>query len=327
MAKDYYQVLGVDKKASQEEIKKAYRKLALKHHPDRNKEDKSAEEKFKEVGEAYAVLSDPNKRKEYDTFGSQGFRQRYSQEDIYKGSDLNDILREMGLGGDFFGRIFGGGGGRGAAGGPGFRTYTFNSGGPRPDMGGMGFDFGQAYGDAGMGGPARGTDLVYELPVTLEEVFHGATKMVSYRRGNQVERVSVKVPPGIATGKKLRLAGKGEPGAPGAPAGDLFIRVRVLDHPQLRRDGDDLEMTRDVPFSQAALGASLEVTTLEGKTLTVRVPKGTQNGARLRLRGQGLPHFHGAERGDLYVKVNVVVPERLTKRQKELLEELAQEGL
>ncbi|MFZ5584717.1 MAG: DnaJ C-terminal domain-containing protein [Thermodesulfobacteriota bacterium] len=329
MAKDYYQVLGVDKKASQEEIKKAYRKLALKYHPDRNKEDKSAEEKFKEVGEAYAVLSDPAKRKEYDTFGSQGFRQRYSQEDIYKGSDLGDILREMGLGGDFFSRIFGGGraGGPGGAGGPGFRTYTFSSGGPRPDAGGMGFDFGQAYGEPGMGGPARGTDLVYELPVTLEEVFHGATKMVSYRRGNQVERVSVKVPPGIATGKKLRLAGKGEPGAAGAPDGDLFIRVRVLDHPHLRRDGDDLELSRDVSFTQAALGASLEVTTLEGKTLTVRLPKGTQNGARLRLRGQGLPQFHGEGRGDLYVKVNINVPERLTKRQKELLEELAQEGL
>lgn len=328
MAKDYYQVLGVEKTASQEEIKKAYRKLALKYHPDRNKDDKGAEEKFKELGEAYAVLSDPEKRKQYDTFGSQDFSQRFSQEDIYRGSDLNDVLREMGLGGDFFSRIFGGRGGP-----AGFRTYTFHGGGaPRPDMGGMGggmggFDFGQGvHGEAGMGA-RRGTDLVYELPVSLEEVFHGATKMVSYRRGGQVERVSVKVPAGISTGKKLRLPGKGEPGAPGGGDGDLYIQVRVLDHPRFSRDGDDLEVSHDIGFSQAALGGSLEVPTLEGGQLTVKLPKGTQNGSRLRLKGQGLPQFHGSGRGDLYVKVTVKVPAKLSKRQKELLEELAQEGL
>ncbi len=322
MAKDYYQVLGVEKTASAEEIKKAYRKLALKFHPDRNKDDKNAEEKFKEVGEAYAVLSDPEKRKQYDTFGSQGFSQRFSQEDIYRGSDLNDVLRDMGLGGDFFSRIFGGG-----RGGPtGFRTYTYQGGAPRPDMGHGGFDFGQAYGGPGMGAQ-RGTDLVYELPVSLEEVFHGATKMVSYRRGGQVERVSVKVPAGIATGKKLRLAGKGEPGAPGAGDGDLYIQVRVLDHPSFTRDGSDLELTQEVNFSRAALGGSIEVDTLEGGKLTVKLPKGTQNGARLRLKGQGLPHFHTSGRGDLYVKIGLAVPSKLSKRQKELLEELAQEGL
>jgi curved DNA-binding protein len=315
MAKDYYQILGVDKKASAEEIKKAYRKLALKYHPDRNKGDAGAEEKFKELGEAYAVLSDPEKRKQYDTFGDPAaFRQRYSQQDIYQGSDLGDILRDMGLGGDFFSRIFGGG--RAQPGG--FRTYTFTGGGPGQPMGG--FDFNQ-------GMPQQGTDLVYELPVTLDEAFTGATKMVSYRRGAQVERVSVKVPPGISTGKKLRLAGKGEPGAQGAPSGDLFIRVRVLDHPSFKRDGDDLEVSQEVSFTQAALGASLEVPTLEGKTLSVRLPKGTQNGSRLRLKGQGLPQFHAAGRGDLYVKIGVTVPQKLNKRQRELLEELAQEGL
>ncbi len=322
MSKDYYKVLGVEKTATPEEIKKAYRKLAMKYHPDRNKEDKTAEEKFKEVGEAYAVLSDAEKRKQYDTFGSQGFRQRYSQEDIYRGSDLNDVLREMGLGGDFFSRIFGGG-----RGGPsGFRTYTFTGGAPGgpggPGMGG--FDFSQAYGEQGMGAQ-RGSDLVYELPVSLEEVFHGASKMVSYRRGGQVERVSVKVPAGIDTGKKLRLAGKGEPGPAGD--GDLYIKVRVLDHPQYRREGDDLEVSQEVSYSQAALGGSLEVPTLDGKKLNMKLPKGTQNGARLRLKGQGLPQFHGAGRGDLYVKVGVQVPHKLSKRQKELLEELAQEGL
>jgi curved DNA-binding protein len=328
MAKDYYKILGVDKKASQEEIKKVYRKLALKHHPDRNKGDKSAEEKFKELGEAYAVLSDEEKRKQYDMFGSAGFQQRYSQEDIYNGSDLNDILFEMGLGGDFFSRISGGGG---PVRGGGFRTYTFTGGGPRQDMGGMGpgahgFDFGQCFGEAGMHS-ACGQDLVYELSVKLEDAFRGATKIVSYRRGGQVERVNVKVPPGIATGKKLRLAGKGEPGPQGAKPGDLYIKVRVLDHPLFTRDGDDMEVAQQVVFSQAALGTTVEVPTLGGKTLSVRVPKGTQSGARLRLKGQGMPQFHGAGHGDLYVKINVGVPSKLNKRQREILEDLAQEGL
>ncbi len=325
MAKDYYQVLGVPKSASADDIKKAYRQLALKYHPDRNQGDKNAEERFKEVGEAYAVLSDAEKRKQYDTFGSAGFRQRYSQEDIYKGSDLSDILREMGLGGDFFSRIFGGGGRSGPGG---FRTYTFTGGGPRPQpgMGGFGFGTDQPFGDMA-GARQRGTDLVYELPVSLEEVFHGATKMVSYKRGGQTARVSVKIPAGIATGKKLRLAGKGEPGPPGGMDGDLFIRVRVLEHPRFTREGDDLLVQEAVAFSQAALGTTLEVATIDGKALSVKVPKGAQPGQRLRLKGQGLPAFQGGERGDLYVTLGVQVPTRLSKRQKELLEELAQEGL
>lgn len=323
MAKDYYKILGVEKGATADEIKKAYRKLALKYHPDRNKDDPAAEERFKEVGEAYAVLSDAEKRKQYDTFGSQGFKQRYSQEDIYQGSDIGDILREMGLGGDFFSRIFGGRGG-----GPGgFRAYTYGQGGPRPGGPGPGmggFDYG-AYGQPG--GVMRGNDLVYELPVSLEEVAHGADKMVSYRRGGKVERVSVKIPAGIASGQKLRLAGKGEPGPGGGPDGDLLIRVRVLDHPRFKREGDNLELTQEVTFSQAALGATLEVSTLEGKTLSVKVPKGTQNGSRLRLKNQGLPRFKGSGQGDLYVKVSLAVPKKLSSRQKELLEELSAEGL
>jgi len=315
MAKDYYKVLGVAKGAPAEEIKKAYRKLALKYHPDRNKGDKEAEDKFKEINEAYAVLSDPKKKQEYDTYGSSGFKQRYSQEDIFRGSDINDILRGMGLGGDAFSQFFGGGG-RG-----GFRTYTHGGG---PGAGGFGYQ--QPYG--GMGGvPARGTDLVYELPVSLEEVFHGGEKMVSYRVGSRTERISVKVPPGIETGKKLRLAGKGEPGPPGAQPGDLLIKINVLDHPQFKREGADLEITKEVPFSQAALGATVEVNTLEGKNLTVKLPKGTQPGARLRLKGQGLPPFKGSGRGDLFVRVAIEVPQRLSKSQKELLEKLAEEGL
>ena len=321
MSKDYYKILGVEKGASPEEIKKAYRKLALKYHPDRNKDDKQAEEKFKELGEAYAVLSDADKRKKYDTFGSQAFSQRFSQEDIYQGSDLGDILREMGLGGDIFSRLFGGG--RGGPGG-GFRSYTF-SGGAHPGAGQPGYEYGPGFGQARP--PMRGTDLVYELPVTLEEVFHGATKMVSYRRGNQTERVSVKIPPGVATGQKLRLPGKGDPGPQGAAPGDLFIRVRVLEHGEYRREADDLEVTKKIGFTQAALGAEVELAALDGKTLSIKIPKGTQSGARLRLRGQGLPHFKGSGRGDLFVRVQLEVPTRLSKRQKELLQEMAEEGL
>lgn len=315
MAKDYYKVLGVAKGASAEEIKKAFRKLALKYHPDRNKGDKEAEDKFKEINEAYAVLSDPKKKQEFDTYGSSGFKQRYSQEDIFRGSDINDILRGMGLGGDAFSQFFGGGG-RG-----GFRTYTHGGG---PGAGGFGYQ--QPFG--GMGGvPARGTDLVYELPVSLQEVFLGGEKMVSYRVGGRTERISVKVPPGMESGKKLRLAGKGEPGPPGAPVGDLLIKINVLDDPQFKREGADLETTKTVPFSQAALGATVEVATIDGKNLTVKLPKGTQPGARLRLKGQGLPQFKGSGRGDLFVRVAIEVPTRLSKDQKELLEKLSEEGL
>jgi curved DNA-binding protein len=326
MSVDYYKVLGLQKSASPEEIKKAYRKMALKYHPDRNKDDKAAEDKFKEVNEAYAVLSDSEKRKQYDTFGSTGFQKRYSKEDIYKNSDISDILREMGLGGDFFSRIFGGqAGARGGQGG--FRTYTYTGGAARPGTG-PGMGPGQDFGGFNQGMMAqRGADLVYELPVNLDEVFTGATKMVSYRRGGKMERVSVKVPAGIASGKKLRLTGKGEPGLNGGPTGDLFIRVRVLQSEDYKREGDDLELTQAVPFSQAALGADIQVKTPEGKTLSVKVPKGAQNGARLRLKGQGLPKFKGSGRGDLFVKIQIQVPHKLTKRQKQLLEELGQEGL
>ena len=326
MSVDYYKVLGVAKNATPEEIKKAYRKMALKYHPDRNKDDKEAENKFKEVNEAYAVLSDTEKRKQYDTFGSQGFRQRYTKEDIYKNSDISDILRDMGLGGDFFSRIFGNQA-AGRSGPSGFRTYTYTGGGarPGPGYGGMGPDFGGF--QQGAQAPQRGNDLVYELPVSLEEVFEGTTKMVSYRRGGKMERVSVKVPAGIVSGKKLRLTGKGEPGINGGPTGDLFIRVRVLENPGFKREGDDLVTSLKVPYSQAALGAEIQVQTLEGRTLSVKVPKGSQNGSRLRLKGQGLPRFKGTGRGDLFVKIEIQVPQKLSKRQKQLLEELAQEGL
>lgn len=323
MAKDYYKTLGVEKSASGDEIKKAYRKLAMQYHPDRNKDNPEAEEKFKEISEAYSVLSDAEKRKQYDTFGSAGFKQRYSQDDIYRGSDINDILRDMGLGGDLFSKIFGG------RGGGGFRTYNmggFGQGGPGAGPGMGGYDYGMGPGHGGM--PNKGTDLVYELPVSLAEVFHGAEKMVSYRRSGKLERVSVKVPAGIATGQKLRLGGKGDdPPAPGGQPGDLFIKVRVLEEDRFKREGYNLEATVEVPFTKATLGGTVEVETIDGKTLSVKVPKGAQNGSRMRLKGKGLSHFKGSGHGDLFVRINVTVPKKVSAKQKELLEQLAEEGL
>ncbi|MBU0768187.1 MAG: DnaJ domain-containing protein, partial [Proteobacteria bacterium] len=184
---DYYKILGVNKTASENEIKKAYRKLAMKYHPDHAKGDKSAEEKFKKTSEAYAVLSDKEKRKQYDTFGSAGFQQRYSQEDIFKGSDFESILSEL-FGGS--GRF--GGGGRG-------KRFSFDGGGP----------FG-GYQRKQQAHP-KGSDLEYELPLTLEDLATGTQKIVSFQHKGRSEKITVKIPKGMISGKKLRIAGKGEP--------------------------------------------------------------------------------------------------------------------
>ncbi len=311
--KDYYQILGVDKGADQEAIKKAYRKMALKYHPDKNKDDPQAEDKFKEVNEAYAVLSNPEKRRQYDQFGSEGFRQRYSQEDIYRGFDPRDIFSDLGLGGDIFSKLFGGG-----RGGPRRGTYqTFQYGPGGFQEGGFG----------GFGGPPpKGADLVYELPVALHDVMNGASKTISYRRAGTNERVTVRIPAGIAEGKKLRLAGKGEVGPTGEP-GDLFIKIKLAPDDNFEVDGPDLTTNLEVKFSEAALGTEHTVHTLDNKRLSVKVPKGAQSGQKLRLKGHGLPRLGGGGRGDLYVRLKVTVPKRLSRRQKELIEDLAQEGL
>lgn len=307
--KDYYQILGVSKTASQDELKKAYRKLALKYHPDKTKGDKASEEKFKEISEAYAVLSDPQKRKEYDTFGQAGFHRRYSQEDIFRGADLGDIFRDFGFStDDIFARIFGLGG-RGRA---------------------AGFDYTTQFRDFGQTGPIprRGRDILYELPITLAEAFRGAEKVIAFPRpdGSQ-ERVSVKIPAGIQEGKKLRLQGKGEPGSAGGEPGDLLIQVRILPDSQFIREGDDLYLDWPIALSQAILGATVEVPTLEGKTLSVKIPPGTQPGQKMRLKGQGMPGLRGKGRGDLYVRPRIQVPRDLSERQRRLVQELAGEGL
>jgi curved DNA-binding protein len=309
---DYYTLLGVSKNASPDEIKKAYRKLALKYHPDRNKDDKEAEERFKQISEAYAVLSDKDKRQQYDTFGAAGFQQRYSQEDIFRNFDLGSILRDFGFAG------------YGAAGGGGFRTTT----GANP----FGAFFHQAGGGCGPGGcrdsaPLKGDDFQMELPLTLEEVLTGVDKTISLRRGSQLERVSVKVPAGIDHGKKLRISGKGSQAPAGGPAGDLFLQIRVEPHHLFTRDDNDLLIDKQIPFSGAALGTVVSVPTLDGSELKVKVPAGVQSNARLRLKGKGLPSGPDGPMGDLYVKIGVAVPKALTDEQRDLIEKLAAAGL
>ena len=313
---EYYQILGVAKTANADEIKKAYRKLAVKYHPDKNPGDAKAEEKFKEISEAYAVLSDPEKRQQYDTFGSAGFRQRYSQEDIFRNFDLNDILRQFGFSGGF------------RSGGA-FHASDFRRGGGSP--------FGNIFGQTGMRGngcgggcgpqAARGDDLTFEMTVTLEEVLHGAEKTISLRQGGQAQSVSVKIPKGIEDGKRLRLSGKGAPSSSGGPAGDLYLKVHVEPHPAFQRVDDDLVVEYRIPFSEACLGTSLEVATLGGKKFNVKVPAGVQQEAKLRIKGHGLPSGPIGQRGDLLVKIAVRIPKTLTPEQEAAVKALAEVSL
>lgn len=305
-SRDYYEVLGVNKNASDEEIKRAYRKLAMKYHPDRNPNKKEAEERFKEINEAYAVLSDKEKRKQYDTFGAEGFRQRFTQEDIFRGFDFEEIL--SGLFGGRGRREFKFGGGRG------------------------GFDFGDLFGGAYGGNqdmsrmPRKGEDILYELTLSLEEAASGGEKRISYRRNGKVEEVSVKIPKGIPEGKKLRLAGKGMEGKKGGPPGDLYLQISFREHPIFKREGDDLFVEREISFTEAVLGTSIEVPTLEGAK-RIKVPPGTQSHTKMRLKGLGIPHLQGDGRGDEYVQVIVKVPKKVSEKGKGLIQELAKEGI
>ena len=285
--RDYYELLGVKKDATAEVIKKAYRKLAVKYHPDKNAGDKQAEERFKEISEAYAVLSDAEKRKQYDQFGADGFHQKFSQEDIFKGFDINDLLREMGFGGA----------GRGGSG------------------------FGR-----GARGARQGEDLAMEVQVTLREAALGGEKRVGFQHGGQREDLSLKIPAGIEDGAQLRVKGKGSAGVGGGPAGDLYLTIRVGGDPNFTREGDDLIVERQIRFSEAALGTTLDVPTMDTPK-RIKVPAGVQSGTKIRLKGCGIARRGGSGKGDLYVKIAVKVPELVTGEQKKLLEQLAEAGL
>jgi len=353
--RDYYEVLGVSKGASEEELKKAYRKLAVKYHPDRNPGNKEAEEKFKEINEAYQVLSDPDKRSKYDRFGHAGVDPSYGG----GGGGFNGAGFDFGDLGDIFGDIFGG----------------FGGGGRRRN------------------GPKRGRDVQQIVDITFEEAAFGTTKKLNITKaescptcggsgakpgtspekcsfcngtGQTVQQqrtmfgfsnvvstcahcrgtgqivkdpcrdcrgtgkvrksktIEVKIPKGIDHGQTIQITGGGEPGEKGGPNGDLLITVRVRRHPVLTRDGADVFIDVPITFVQAALGATLKVPTIDG-VVNLDIPEGTQTGSQFRMRGKGIPYMQGNGRGNQYVTVNVEVPKNLSAKQKEILREFEDE--
>ncbi len=327
--KDYFEILGVDRKASQAEIKKAYRRLARKYHPDVNPDDPAAAEKFKEINEAFQVLSDPEKRKQYEQFGRVfgegagpqagnwgpgGFQyQTYTTEDL---GDLNGLFEHL------FGAGF----------------TTTGKGGRRRTK--FGFDFGQPQ-------PQKGRDIEADLTLTLEEAAKGTQRELELTLQEQCttcggtgqgvnglcpackgsgfitrpKRLKVRVPAGVTEGSKVRLAGQGAPGANGGPNGDLYLRIHLAPHKQFKVEGRDLYVSVPVTFKEAALGAEVSVPTLTGN-VKLRIPAGTQGGQKFRLKGRGLPGRGKTPAGDLYATVNIKVPKRLSDKQRKLLEAL-----
>ena len=303
MAMDYYKILGVNKNAPDNEIKKAYRKLAMKYHPDHTKGNKSDEEQFKKISEAYAVLSDKEKRKQYDTFGSTGFQQRYSQEDIFRTSNMSDILKEFGFGG------FGGGfGGRRKKSGRSFASFN------------MGDPFGS-------GNIQKGTDLVYELQLSIHEVAHGTSKTLTLNNSGRSETITIKIPKGMITGKKIRIPGKGEKSVFGGQPGDLFIKSRLIEDRVYGVEDYNLYINHEIKLTEAILGCKISVPALNGKNLDLKIPPGTKHQTKMRLPGQGLPFMNENKTGDLFVRIFVQIPKELNKQQKKLISKLADSGL
>lgn len=297
--KDYYSVLNVARGASAEEIKKAYRRLAMKYHPDKNPGDKKAEEKFKEVSEAYEVLSDQKRRDMYDQFGFAGANPGFA----------------------------GAGAGTGPGGFGGFGGFQQGEGADFQDI--FGDIFGDVFGQRGAGRGARrsrGADLRYTLNISFEDAALGTEKTIHFvrERGGRDEaaKLAVKVPAGVKQGQRLRLAGEGDSAPGGGAAGDLFVIVNVQDHPLFRREEDDVLLDLPIAYVDAILGTQVEIPTLTSK-VAVRVPPGTHSGQVLRLKGKGFPKSGGFGTGDMLVRILVDTPETLDNRQKELLEELA----
>lgn len=304
--KDYYEVLGVDKKASQDEIKKAYRKLAVKYHPDKNQGDKEAENKFKLINEANEVLGDPEKRKKYDTLGENW--NKYQQ----AGAGQPFAEGFGGQGGQAFhfegdlGDLFGGGGGT-AFGGSGFSDFfeTFFSNskkGKRKTNGAAHF---------------KGQDLESEVFLTLEEAYNGATLMLQLEN----EKLRVTTKPGAYDDQQLRIKGKGGKGSSAAHYGDLYVRIRIKPNAFYERKGDDLYKHQNIDIYSAVLGGEAIVDTLAGK-IKIKIPAGSQNGKQVRVKGKGMPVYGTSQHGDLYIMLHVQIPEQLTAEQKELFEKL-----
>ena len=306
--RDYYDLLGVKRDASEKEIRQAYRKLARKYHPDINPNDKTSEERFKEVSEAYEVLSDKDKRAKYDRYGHDwqfaeqaeaaraqgygpgGFRRTYTTGDF---SDVEDL--------------FGGGGDSG--------------------FGGI---FGDLFGRAGAGGRVRGEtipgqDIEQPVAISLEEAYNGTTRILGMPTPDgTTRRIEVRIPPGVRDGSRVRVASEGSPSPFGGPKGDLYLVVSVAPHKTFERKDDDLHIKVPVPLHVAVLGGEVEVPTPRGSKLALRIPPETQNGRKIRLANQGMPHLSGGGRGDLYAEANIVLPTHLSDEERDLFKRLAE---
>lgn len=320
--KDYYATLGVTRTATDKELKQAYRKLARKHHPDVNPNDKSAESRFKEINEAYEVLGDPEKRRKYDELGAN-WRQ-YEQAQQAGGSPFG--------GGQGWHVDFGGGGG----GGTGTRTMTeeemrqvFGDEDPFSDFFKTFFGGGAPRAESGRrarGSRARqGRDFEQEIELSLEDAMQGVTERLSIKHDGHARTVDVRIPPGVSDGSRVRVSGEGEHGAGGGASGDLYLRVRLRPHPAFERKGRDLYTRVPIPVTTAVLGGEAEVPTVGGKPMRLKIPAETQNGQIFRLKGHGMPAVGKQnERGDLYATVSAVLPTHVTAEQRAHYEALAE---
>jgi curved DNA-binding protein len=315
--KDYYATLGVSRDASDDDIKKAFRKLAREYHPDVAKDKKDAEARFKEINEAHEVLSDPEKRKKYDQLGANwkngaGFEPPGGQDRWGQGS-TGAGPQEFHFGGtgfsDFFEQFFGGGGSR------------------------FGFDFGENAFNRDQSrqsrGPPRGHDIQGDILVTLDEAMRGSVRSISLQRVDprtgqgETQTFKVRIPIGVQDGQTIRVPGKGGEGEDGGSPGDLFLRVRFAAHPEFRAKGADLYFELDLAPWEAVLGTTVSVPTLDG-VVTVRIPPGSNSGRQLRVRGHGIPHGSNGPRGELYVVINLQLPQELTDEERRLWEQLGQ---
>ena len=294
MAQDYYKTLGVERTADATAIKKAYRKLAQKYHPDKNPGDKQAEEQFKKITEAYAVLSDTEKRRQYDQFGAAGFEQRFSQEDIFRNVNMGDIFGNGFGGEDLFSQLFGGG-----ARGP--RR-------PRPSR------------------PSKGQDYTMQISIPFQIAIKGGERRIDYRNDGRVEQIKVKIPAGIEAGSKLRVSGKGGANPMGGAPGDLFLNIAIDPDPIFSREGRDILVKVAIPFSGACLGTTVDVPTLDDPK-RIKVPAGIQPGQKIRLRGYGVAATASQPAGDLYAVIEIAVPKTPSQEQLELLKQLQESGL